>query len=112
MATTAQLAGEIAHLNNANHIAILFAEQSGNALFASLGKRGFEDVRCGSGHDNAVGEFFDLLQLLRRNRLKVSEVETQEFLFIKRTGLNCVITNDIMKSSMQEVSRCVVFITR
>lgn len=36
MATTAQLAGEIAHLNNANYIAILFAEQSGNTLFASL----------------------------------------------------------------------------
>ena len=38
----------------------------------------------------------------------MSEVETQEFLFIKRTRLNSMITNNIMKSSMQEVSCCVV----
>ena len=39
----------------------------------------------------------------------MSEVETQEFLLVKRTGLDCVITNDVVKGSMQEVSCCVVF---
>ena len=104
MTTAAQLAGEIAYLNNTNHIAILLTEQSSNALFASLGKGGFKDVRCGSGHDNAVGELFNLLQLFGCNRLEVSEVEAKTIRANIATCLLNVSAKNLAKSSMQDMS--------
>ena len=77
MGATAQLLGERARLDDAHELAVLLAEQRGNARLASGGERCLVGEHGGIGHDDVVADALDLEYLLVGHRLEVREVEPQ-----------------------------------
>ena len=77
MAAAAQLAGELAALDNAHDVAVLLAKERRHAGFASGVERGLVDIGGDGGHDFLVRDALDLGQLLGRGGLKVREVEAK-----------------------------------
>ena len=108
MGTTTELNRVVPDSDNTDFFTVFFTKEGHGSHFFSSIDICFNRFDC----DRFPNFFIDLLlnstQFFWSYSLKVSEVETQEFLFVKRTSLNSMITDDVMKGSVQEVSRCVV----
>ena len=77
VAAAAQLARELASLNDAHGIAVFLAKQSRDARLASSIERSLIRAHGNGVHDLLVCDALDLSQLLGRYALEVGEVETQ-----------------------------------
>ena len=94
MAAAAQFAGEPAALDDAHLIAVLLAEQGGDAAFAGRVKRGLVNVGGRCGHDELVGNALDLRQLLGRDRSEMREVEAKAIGTHIAAGLGDMLAED------------------
>ena len=108
MAAAAQLAGEPAALDDAHLIAVLLAEQRGDAAFAGRVKRGLVDVGGRCGHDELVGDALHLCQLLGRDRGEVREVEAKAIGTHVAASLGDVLAKHLTQRSMQDMRGSVV----
>ena len=103
MAAAAPLAGEPAALDDAHLIAVLLAEQRGDAAFAGRVKRGLVNVGGRCGHDELVGNALDLRQLLGRNRGEMREVEAKAIGTHIAAGLGDMLAEDLTQRGVQDM---------
>lgn len=77
MAAAAELHGEVRNGNNANDVAVFFAEESGSTLLLSFLNRQLFNINSLASQNLLVDNSLNLLQLLSSNLREVGEVKTQ-----------------------------------
>ena len=104
MGAAAQLHGErAAHLDDADPVAVILAEQGHGAHGAGLVERGLDGVDAVVGVGGLVGDGLDARHLLRGQLLAVLEVEAQVARLVHRTGLRGGGTEDLAQRAVDEV---------
>ena len=105
MRAAAQLGAEIAHFDNADNIAVFFAEQCGSAAVLCVLKAHFAHGDIGAVEHCVINGILDCGDLLRGHGLKMREVKSQVICIDKRACLMDVITQNRAQSGMQQM-RC------
>ncbi len=112
MSATAEFAAERLILgtyrNNAYGLAIFLAKECNSARSTSLINTHNTRYNRLSSKNLLVNQVLYLGKLLRRKRLKVSEVKTQMLWRNKGTSLRNMLTNDLLQSSIKQVRSSVV----
>ena len=107
MGTAAQLAG-IGHVHHAHHVTILLAEQRHGTGGDSLVIRHLADDGGRVAADLGVDDGLDRLDLFRRHRLVVAEVEAGVIRIDQRTLLRHMIAQHLAQCLVQQVGGRVV----
>ena len=105
MRTAAQLGAEIAHFDNADNVAVFFAEQRGGAAVLCVLKAHFAHGDIGSVEHCVINGILNCGDLFRSHGLKVREVKSQVICIDKRACLMNMIAQNRAQSGMQQM-RC------
>ena len=103
MRTTAELDGIIAHIDDTDGIAVLFAEQRGSAQFLRFFNGHFPHINGIPLQDGVLHNGINLGKLFLGQSGVVGEVEAQMIWFHQRTGLVDMITQHLGQSLLQQV---------
>ncbi len=106
----AELGGEVADLDDADLVAVLFAEERHGVVLVDGDVDGHVDegLDAGVGEDLAVDDVFDLLQLFVGDAGEVREVEAQAGRVDERAGLLDVRAEDFAQGGVEQVGAGVV----
>ena len=107
MGTTAELHGEVAHLNDANHITVLFAEHCNSALLLGLLNGQHFGDNAVAFQNGIVDDGIDLSQLLGSDGFEMGKVKTQAVGLHQRACLMDMIAQHTLQSFMQQVGGAV-----
>ena len=110
MRAAAEFGGEIADLDDADLVAVLFAEQRHGVVFVDGHVDGhvFDDFDLFVAQDFFVDEVFDVLQFFVRDRGEVGEVEAQMIRRDQRSRLLDVLAENFAQAGVQQVRRGVI----
>ena len=108
MGTTTELNRVVPDSDYANFLTVFLTKEGHSSHFFSSIDICFNRFDC----DRFPNLFIDLLlnstQFFWSHSLEVSKVKAKEFYFVKRSCLGCMVTKDIVKSRMEQVSCSVV----
>ena len=108
MRAAAQLLAEALHVDNADELAVLFAEQAGNSRFARGDQAGLIGVHAMVFHDLAVGQALHLGELLAGGSLEMGEVEAKAVGGNQAACLLDMVAQHLAQGPMQDVGGTVV----
>ena len=109
MGTTTKLDRVVTDSNNTDFFSVFLTKEGHSSHFFSSVNIRFNCLHFKSFPDFLVDLLFNDTQFFSSYCLEVSKVKAKEFNFVKRTCLCCMIPKDIMKGSVKQVSRSVVF---
>ena len=108
MSTAAELYREVACAYNTDNVAVFLAEQSHSAELLGFFNRHFAGIYLDSLKNFLVNKLLDVHQLLGCERLKVSEVKTENRVVYKLTSLLNVVAEHLAESRLEQVCSGVV----
>ena len=109
MGTTAKLDRVVTDSNNTDFLAVFLTKESHSSHFLGSVNIRFNCLHFKSFPDFLVNLLFNRTQFFSSYSLEVGKVKAKEFNFVKRSCLCCVVSKDVVKSSVKQVSRSVVF---
>ena len=109
MGTTTKLDRVVTDSNNADFFSVFLTKEGHSSHFFSSVNIRFNCLHFKSFPDFLVDLLFNGTQFFSSYCLEMRKVKAKEFNFVKRSCLCCVVSKDIMKGSVKQVSRSVVF---
>ena len=109
MSTTTKLDRVVTNSNNTDFFTVFLTKEGHSTHFFSSVNIRFNCLHFKSFPDFFVDLLFNRTQFFCSYCLEVCKVKAKEFNFVKRSCLCCVVSKDIMKGSVKQVSRSVVF---
>ena len=108
MRAAAELYAEIRHRDDAHDIAVLLTEKRHSAEFLRLVDFHLRDFHRLCHENLLIDQAFHFLQLQRRHRLEIGEVEAQALGHDQGASLIDLIADDALQRSLQEMRRRMV----
>ena len=109
MGTTTKLDRVVTYSNNTDFFAVFLTKEGHSSHFFSSVNIRFNCLHFKSFPDFLVDLLFNGTQFFSSYCLEMRKVKAKEFDFVKRSCLCRVVSKDVVKSSVKQVSRCVVF---
>ncbi|CIW08538.1 Uncharacterised protein [Streptococcus pneumoniae] len=109
MGTTTKLDRVVTDSNNTDFLTVFLTKEGHRSHFFSSVNIRFNCLNFKSFPDFFVNLLFNRTKFLSSYCLEVGKVKAKEFNFVKRSCLCCVVSKDVVKGSVKQVSRSVVF---
>ena len=109
MGTTTEFHRVIANGHNTDFLTVFLTKESHSSHFFSSVNICLNSFYCNCFPDFLIDLLFNSTQLFWSHGLEVSEVKAKEFDFVQRSCLCRMVSKDIVKGSVKQVSRSVVF---
>ena len=109
MGTTTKLDRVVTDSDNTDFLTVFFTKEGHSSHFFSSVNIRFNCLHFKSFPDFFIDLLFNGTQFFSSHSLEVSKVKAKEFNFVKRACLCCVVSKDVVKGSVKQVSRSVVF---
>ena len=108
MGTTTELNRVVPDSDNTDFFTVFFTKEGHGSHFFSSIDICFNRFDCDRFPNLFIDLLFNSAQFFRSYGLEVGKVKAKEFYFVERSCLGCMVTKDIVKSRMEQVSRSVI----
>ncbi|CAG5951936.1 Uncharacterised protein [Streptococcus pneumoniae] len=109
MSTTTKFNRVVTDSHDTNFLAVFLTKEGHSSHFFSSVNIRFNCLHFKCFPNFLVDLLFNRTKFLSSYCLEVGKVKAKEFNFVKRSCLCCVVSKDIVKGSVKQMSRSVVF---